>query len=103
VEEELKQTRSRFDWAKSYVANSPSDAMASTFLLDCEATLKKAKQAVEASRSHPQRLTACLSRQANLLKQAEAQKTEQDRLAQLLTEASSKLLVTQASLSEVEQ
>ena len=37
------------------------------------------------------------------LKQAEAQKAEQDRLAQLLTEASSKLLVTQSSLSEVEQ
>ena len=44
-----------------------------------------------------------MSRQANLLKQAEAQKAEQDRLAQLLTEASSKLLVTQASLTEVEQ
>ena len=103
VEEELTQARSRFDWAKTYVANSPSDAMACTFLVNCEADLKKAKQAVEASRSHPQRLTACLSRQANLLKQSEAQKAEQDRLALLLTDASSKLLATQASLSEVEQ
>jgi hypothetical protein len=103
VEEDLKQARSRFDWAKSYVASAPSDLMAGTFLSDCEATLKKAKQAVEASRSHPQRLTACLSRQANLLKQSEVQKAEQDRLTALLTEASSKLLVTQASLSEVEQ
>jgi hypothetical protein len=103
VEEDLKQARSRYDWAKSYVAGAPSDAMAGSFLLDCEATLKKAKQAVEASRSHPQRLTACLSRQANLLKQAESQKAEQDRLTTLLADASSKFLVTQTSLSEVEQ
>jgi hypothetical protein len=103
VEDELKQARTRYDWAKTYVANAPSDAMAGTFLNDCEAKLKKAKHAVEASRSHPQRLTACLSRQANLLKQAEAQKAEQDRLAILLTEASTKLLATQASLTEVEQ
>jgi hypothetical protein len=103
VEEDLKQARSRYDWAKSYVANAPSDVMAGTFLSDCETTLKKAKQAVEASRSHPQRLTACLSRQANLLKQSEVQKAEQDRLTALLADASSKFLVTQASLSEVEQ
>ena len=103
AEEELKQARSRYDWAKSYVGNSPNDTMASDFMLDCEAKLKKAKQVVEASRSHPQRLTACLSRQANLLKQAETQLAEQDRLSALLTEASSKLLATQANLSEVEQ
>jgi hypothetical protein len=103
VEDDLKQARSRYDWAKSYVANAPSDVMAGTFLSDCETTLKKAKQAVEASRSHPQRLTACLSRQANLLKQSEVQKAEQDRLTTLLADASSKFLVTQASLSEVEQ
>jgi hypothetical protein len=77
--------------------------MASSFLTDCEANLKKAKQAVEASRSHQQRFTACLSRQANVLKQAEAQQIELYRLAQLLAEASSKLLVTHASLSVVEQ
>ena len=64
AEEDLKQARSRYDWAKSYVGNSPNDTMASDFMLDCEAKLKKAKQVVEASRSHPQRLTACLSRQA---------------------------------------
>jgi hypothetical protein len=103
VEEDLKQARSRYDWAKSYVASAPSDLMAGNFLTECELTLKKAKQAVEASRSHPQRLTACLSRQANLLKQSEIQKTEQDRLTALLADASSKFLVTQASLSEVEQ
>jgi hypothetical protein len=37
------------------------------------------------------------------LKQSEVQKAEQDRLTALLADASSKFLVTQASLSEVEQ
>jgi multidrug resistance efflux pump len=77
--------------------------MTGTLLADCDANLMKATQAVEASRSHLQRFTACLSRQANLLKQAESQQTEQDRLSNFLAQASGKLLAVQACLMEVEQ